>query len=332
MKIIRNVTDFDPGADVPQGAIGVGTTIAAGDLTGTHGVPTISKIGGATISGTPAAGEAIVATSTSAAAWATVVSPNPLTTEGDMIYEHSSVPTRLAVGSAHQLIHGGTDPSYSAVVEADITLANNTTDNVSTSAHGFAPILPNDATRYLDGTGVYSVPPGSGGGGGLAQSFVGYNTIGGTWTTLSNFKYFLKQITLVAASTFTSIDAYLRPSTDNIALRWGATVLSDVAGAPSVLLAGGEFVETYLSNSASMPGAGRWLSIPVGAHLAAGTYWIGVGGSTGAGNFDMANDGSGSDVTFVVGGSNFYITGAYPSAWTITTGSVKWSIRASILS
>lgn len=53
----------------------------------------------------------------------------------------------------------------SAVVEADITLANNTTNNVSTSKHGFAPILPNDATKYLDGTGAYSVPSGGGGGG-----------------------------------------------------------------------------------------------------------------------------------------------------------------------
>ena len=37
-----------------------------------------------------------------------------------------------------------------------------TTRNVSTSAHGLAPKLPNDATKYLDGSGAYSVPPGSG--------------------------------------------------------------------------------------------------------------------------------------------------------------------------
>lgn len=53
--------------------------------------------------------------------------------------------------------------SASAVVESDITLANNTTNNVSTTAHGFAPILPNDATKFLNGTGGYTVPAGGGG-------------------------------------------------------------------------------------------------------------------------------------------------------------------------
>jgi hypothetical protein len=48
-----------------------------------------------------------------------------------------------------------------AVTEAKITLADNTTGNVSTSAHGFAPKSPNDATKYLDGSGGYSVPAGS---------------------------------------------------------------------------------------------------------------------------------------------------------------------------
>jgi len=44
------------------------------------------------------------------------------------------------------------------VTEAMQVLANNTTQNVSTSKHGYAPILPNDATKFLDGTGAYSVP------------------------------------------------------------------------------------------------------------------------------------------------------------------------------
>jgi hypothetical protein len=47
-----------------------------------------------------------------------------------------------------------------AVTEAKITLADNTTNNVSTTKHGLAPKLPNDATKYLDGTGAYSVPSG----------------------------------------------------------------------------------------------------------------------------------------------------------------------------
>jgi hypothetical protein len=50
------------------------------------------------------------------------------------------------------------------VTEANITLSDVTTDNVSTTKHGFAPKAPNDATKYLDGTGAYTVPAGGGGG------------------------------------------------------------------------------------------------------------------------------------------------------------------------
>ena len=69
-----------------------------------------------------------------------------------------------AAGATNTLLHGntGADPTYSAVVEADITLADNTTDNVSTTKHGFAPKSPNDATKFLDGTGAYSTPSGPG--------------------------------------------------------------------------------------------------------------------------------------------------------------------------
>lgn len=49
------------------------------------------------------------------------------------------------------------------VREADLSTSDVTTANVSTTKHGFAPKLPNDATKYLDGTGAYTVPAGSGG-------------------------------------------------------------------------------------------------------------------------------------------------------------------------
>ncbi len=47
--------------------------------------------------------------------------------------------------------------------DSDLALTDVTTNNVGTSSHGFAPKAPNDATKYLDGTGTYSVPAGSGG-------------------------------------------------------------------------------------------------------------------------------------------------------------------------
>lgn len=66
-------------------------------------------------------------------------------------------------GTTTTVLHGNAagNPAFGAVVEADVTLADNTTNNVSTTKHGFAPKSPNDATKYLDGSGAYSVPAGT---------------------------------------------------------------------------------------------------------------------------------------------------------------------------
>lgn len=53
--------------------------------------------------------------------------------------------------------------------DANLVTSDITTNNVSTTKHGFAPKAPNDATKYLDGTGAYTVPSGGGGGGGLVK-------------------------------------------------------------------------------------------------------------------------------------------------------------------
>jgi hypothetical protein len=45
-----------------------------------------------------------------------------------------------------------------AVTESKIGLSDVTTDNVSITKHGFAPKAPNDATKFLDGTGAFSTP------------------------------------------------------------------------------------------------------------------------------------------------------------------------------
>lgn len=42
-----------------------------------------------------------------------------------------------------------------AVTEAKQTLADNTTNDVSTTKHGYVPKAPNDATKVLDGTGAW---------------------------------------------------------------------------------------------------------------------------------------------------------------------------------
>lgn len=69
-------------------------------------------------------------------------------------------------GSDHSILRVESGvPGWEArpnIVEADLSLSNVTTADVSTARHGFAPKAPNDATKFLDGTGAYSVPSGSG--------------------------------------------------------------------------------------------------------------------------------------------------------------------------
>ena len=53
-----------------------------------------------------------------------------------------------------------TNSSGATVPESALYLSDNTTADVSITKHGLAPKLPNDATKFLDGSGAYSVPTG----------------------------------------------------------------------------------------------------------------------------------------------------------------------------
>lgn len=68
---------------------------------------------------------------------------------------------------ATKFLNGAATPAYAQVKDSDLSTSDITTNNVSTSKHGFAPKLPNDASKYLDGTGAYTVPSGGGGGSSL---------------------------------------------------------------------------------------------------------------------------------------------------------------------
>src|SRR6185369_9561840 len=93
---------------------------------------------------------------------------NPMTTAEDIIYGGASgAPTRKAKGSDGTFLGVASGALlYTAVTDALLSTSDITTNNASTTKHGFAPKYPNDATKYLDGTGAYTVPAGGGGGGG----------------------------------------------------------------------------------------------------------------------------------------------------------------------
>lgn len=59
----------------------------------------------------------------------------------------------------------GSGGSSQTCSDATISMSDITTNDVSITKHGFAPKAPNDATKFLNGLGLYSVPAGTGGAG-----------------------------------------------------------------------------------------------------------------------------------------------------------------------
>lgn len=67
-------------------------------------------------------------------------------------------------GTTTTVLHGNAsgNPAYGSIVEADISLtAGSTTNNVTTTTHGFAPILSNLTTQFLRGDGAWAAPTAS---------------------------------------------------------------------------------------------------------------------------------------------------------------------------
>lgn len=127
------------------GATGVGFTLAFGSstITGTLPAAQMPALTGdvTTIAGALAATLATVNANTGS--WGTATQVPQITLNGK----------GLATAAGNVTI---------TPAEASITFTDITTNNVSTTKHGFAPKAPNDATKYLDGTGAYSVPAGTG--------------------------------------------------------------------------------------------------------------------------------------------------------------------------
>ena len=177
-------------------------------------------------------------------------------------------------------------------------------------------------------TATISTTSGGGGGGGaaLAQSFIGYNTIGASTIQTVTATAYKKEVTLAKATQFLSIDAYLEGQVDNFGLI-AAGIWTDVAGVPTLIIASGSAAPILLTNSTSgFPDPARWFSVPIGAYLDAGTYWIGIWVAT---NFYNIYYDTGTDITQA--STATYMTGAHASIPQTTT-TKKFSVRASILS
>lgn len=164
------------------------------------------------------------------------------------------------------------------------------------------------------------------GGSGLTQSYIGYNTIGGSVEQATAGRQYMKSVTLAADSQLLSIDAYMSGQVDNFT-SLAAVVLTDAAGVPTLLIGAAQAPSILMTNSTSgFPDPARWLSIPMGIYLTAGTYWIGIAFGN---NYFNINYDSGADV--YQANTAGYVAGAHASL-TQTTSARKYSIRGNILS
>jgi hypothetical protein len=86
-----------------------------------------------------------------------------LTAKGATVADTDLLVVSEAAGGGSYTTKSITGANVKALVtDANLTTTDITTNNVSTSKHGFAPKAPNDATKFLDGTGVWSTPAAGG--------------------------------------------------------------------------------------------------------------------------------------------------------------------------
>jgi hypothetical protein len=81
--------------------------------------------------------------------------------EADVTNLVTDLAAKAALVHASRHVSGGAD----AIKLDDLAAPDDNTDlNASTAAHGLVPKLPNDATKYYNGVGAFTVPAGGGGG------------------------------------------------------------------------------------------------------------------------------------------------------------------------
>ena len=167
---------------------------------------------------------------------------------------------------------------------------------------------------------------GSGGGGSLAGAVtkVGTQTIGSSFQT-NRIAY--KKVVLATAALITSVYAAFKGNAVNVT-GWGVALYADNAGVPGVLLAVGAH-DPYSGTLSTYKNATvAWLSRPLNAYVAAGTYWIAV----------MAHGGAAptaSQLAYVTTGPDYdRASGGYfsdPSLEAATAASRDYSIYADVL-
>jgi hypothetical protein len=156
----------------------------------------------------------------------------------------SSVPGSMSAADKAKIdAITGTNTGDQVISDATISATDITTNNVSTTKHGFAPKLPNDATKFLNGTGGYTVPPDTNSGGTVTSASVvtanGVSATVANSTTTPAFTFTLGAITpsSVATGSFNLSGASNPPAIINFTSTAGYGSLQfNENGAPSTTI------------------------------------------------------------------------------------------------
>lgn len=167
-------------------------------------------------------------------------------------------------------------------------------------------------------------------GGGFSQSYVGTNSVGGTWEAGVIRTVYLKKITVPSGGRLLAdIQAHLRSAAGGQVGGVAFGLYADNGGAPREFLGHGPLAvnDSVLMSTSASAGLGRWLGAGFSRWLDAGDWWIGVYIVDTTGIEIATVTTGGTDRTYQAGG-----TWQTDAGFTTVTTTVKdYSIRASLI-
>lgn len=254
------------------------------------------------------------------AGYAPLVNVNASVTRGNFGKSHTVAKQATDAGSSRvagtfcQFLTAGTTPDAHVFGIADNTSGAGTgtvttveeVDGSPTDSAITKIVFPNGTLSIVSHVATYT-PSGSG----LAHSYVGYNTVGGTTESVVDKTIYAKPFTPASSGLLLSVGFHMKWQEDYTYAGW-VGCWADNSGSPGDLIATNRgfgipqaLVGIDLHHSAE---ADQWLDIPLTSYLTGSTqYWIG---------FQMARTDS---------------TGTQPLVYYDTSGSDKSATRSNVI-
>lgn len=188
------------------------------------------------------------------------------------------------------------------------------TDDQTAAEVPFADADGHTAETTVEGalTELYELVAAAGGGGlgTLEQAYVGRNSAGGSFESMTTSRMYAKKITIGEACLLTDVEGLVKGNGSNVG-GFQACVCADNAGSPGKVLS----YSVAFQDIHNMTVTAGWVGRPQGLWLTPGDYWIVV----------MTNDSTNTDATQIAydaasGGDKIAGTGG---AW--FTDSLSWS-------